>query len=69
MCKYWCPINDWSCPYIVKRGGFAGQCKLDKPYEECDDYASVIGNDWEDDDWDLDDEDDDLDDDDEEENI
>ena len=30
-----CPINDFECPYFDANGN----CMLDNPKEECDDYA------------------------------
>ena len=37
--KVFCPINDWECPYWGKDG----ECKIDNPMEECDDYYAMFG--------------------------
>lgn len=39
--KIYCPVNGWDCPYY-----FDGECAIESPYEECDDFASM---------WDKDD--------------
>lgn len=38
---YHCPVNGWDCPYWND-----GVCKLDNPYDDCDDFASI----WDEDD-------------------
>lgn len=36
----YCPTNDFSCPYC----GTYGECNLDNPAEECDDYYYAVGD-------------------------
>ena len=40
--KVYCPVNGWDCPYYKE-----GECKIENPIEECDDFAFF---------WDADDE-------------
>ena len=32
--KVFCPVNGWDCPYFKE-----GECKIENPIEECDDFA------------------------------
>ena len=40
--KVFCPVNGWDCPYYKE-----GECTIENPVEECDDFAFF---------WDADDE-------------
>lgn len=40
MSEIFCPTCDFSCPYC----GTYGECELDNPAEECDDYYAVMGD-------------------------
>ena len=35
-----CPVNGWDCPYYKK-----GECTLENPYENCDDFYAMWGDD------------------------
>ena len=37
---YHCPVNGWDCPYYKQ-----GICTIGNPIEECEDFASVWGED------------------------
>lgn len=37
----YCPVNEWGCPYYNKDG----ECLLENPYRDCDDFYSVCGDD------------------------
>lgn len=39
--KVYCPVNGWDCPYFHN-----GECGLDDPYKDCDDFANL----WDEDD-------------------
>lgn len=41
MTKVYCPVNGWDCPHFRD-----GECGLDNPYTDCDDFAIF----WEEDD-------------------
>lgn len=43
-----CPVADLSCPYYNRR---TGNCKLENPYVECDDYYACVGDEEEDDEF------------------
>ena len=49
-----CPVNAWDCPYYTDEG-HPCRCKLDDPYHDCDDFATVWEeeDDYIDDDWDA----------------
>lgn len=32
--KIYCPANGWDCPYYKN-----GECALEEPYADCDDFA------------------------------
>ena len=34
--EYFCPVGQWDCPYYNQ-----GQCELNNPQLECDDYALI----------------------------
>ena len=36
-----CPVNGWDCPYYSNLP-IPCQCKLENPYEECDDFANMF---------------------------
>ena len=36
--KVYCPVNGWDCPYWQKDG----QCTIENPAEDCDDFASFF---------------------------
>ena len=38
--KIYCPIGDISCPYFSQEGF----CNLEKPWENCDDYYGMVGD-------------------------
>ena len=44
--KFYCPVNDWSCPYWKKDGTCKMVDKGDDPVKECDDAATF----WDEDD-------------------
>lgn len=41
---YVCPINDWECPYYDANGN----CMIDNPRMDCDDYVAILGDETED---------------------
>ena len=41
MKHYHCPVNAWDCPYYSNLP-IPCQCKLENPYEECDDFANMF---------------------------
>ena len=47
-----CPVNGWDCPYYTDKD-HPCRCILEKPYEDCDDFASMwnVDDDYIDDDW------------------
>ena len=47
-----CPVNGWDCPYYTDEGQSC-RCLLDDPYNDCDDFAAMWGEDYDyiDDDW------------------
>lgn len=32
--EYWCPVNDFSCPYWAEEG----KCTIEDPMGECEEY-------------------------------
>lgn len=44
--KIYCPVNGWDCPYYKKDQCGLGECGIEDPISECDDFASM---------WDKDD--------------
>ena len=54
---YHCPVNGWSCPYYKDNEIIEGDeefylCKIPgNPYEECDDFFSMFGENCEPDDY------------------
>ena len=37
--KIYCPVNEKNCPYYSK-----GECGLNNPIDDCDDFYAVLGN-------------------------
>ena len=40
-CKIYCPVNEFDCPYYY----INGECAIENPYEECDTFYSIWGDD------------------------
>ena len=38
--KIYCPVNGWDCPYYKD-----GECGLENPLEDCDDFGMIWGYD------------------------
>lgn len=38
--RIYCPVNGWDCPYYK-----GGECGLEKPLEDCDDFFAIWGYD------------------------
>lgn len=38
--RIYCPVNGWDCPYFKN-----GECGLESPILDCDDFASMWGED------------------------
>nr|DAJ04767.1 MAG TPA: hypothetical protein [Caudoviricetes sp.] len=38
--KIYCPVNGWGCPYYKD-----GECGIESPYSECDDFYANWGDD------------------------
>lgn len=36
--RIYCPVNGWVCPYYKD-----GECGIERPYEECDDFYAIWG--------------------------
>lgn len=50
MKYFYCPKPDWDCPYYKDSIKIKGKeerciCTLEKPYEECDDFQAILGED------------------------
>ena len=37
--KIYCPVNGWDCSYYKD-----GECGIESPYEECDDFYAIWGD-------------------------
>ena len=57
---YHCPVNGWDCPYYIDSKDFDGEpeyclCGMGfsglNPYEECDDFYTMYGDDCDPDDY------------------
>lgn len=44
--RIYCPVNGWDCPYYKD-----GECGIESPYEECDDFYAIWGDDITEDDY------------------
>lgn len=40
-----CPVNGWDCPYYKDEEGHNCLCTMENPYEECDDFYAMYGDD------------------------
>ena len=57
---YHCPVNGWDCPYFINKQDLDGKpeyclCGMGfdrlNPYEECDDFYAMYGDDCDPDDY------------------
>ena len=39
MYKIYCPLNNWGCTYYKD-----GECGIENPYMECDDFGYMLGD-------------------------
>lgn len=35
---YHCPVNGWDCPYFAEEEGHYCLCKMENPYDNCEDF-------------------------------
>lgn len=50
MKHFHCPVNGWDCPYYKDKANIKGKeerclCMMENPYEECDDFYAIYGDD------------------------